>query len=51
MSDKEYRDVVIQLRDLVAKEKLLGAITTARNHLSLKDCLESIGLTAARYHS
>lgn len=33
------------------KEKLLGAITTARNHLSLKDCLESIGLTAARYHS
>lgn len=33
------------------KEKLLSAITTAWNHHSLKDCLESIGLTAARYHS
>ncbi len=33
------------------KEKLLNAINSARNHLSLKECLESIGLTAARYHS
>jgi transposase InsO family protein len=33
------------------KAKLLDAIDTAKAHLSLKDCLESIGLTAARYHS
>ena len=33
------------------KAKLLGAIETAKVHLSLKECLESIGLTAARYHS
>jgi hypothetical protein len=33
------------------KAKLLGAIDTAKAHLSLKDCLDSIGLTAARYHS
>lgn len=30
---------------------MLRAIASARSHLSLKDCLESIGLTAARYHS
>jgi transposase InsO family protein len=33
------------------KEKLLSSIATARSHLSLKDCLETIGLSAARYHS
>jgi hypothetical protein len=33
------------------KEKLLISIATARSHLSLKDCLETIGLSAARYHS
>jgi hypothetical protein len=33
------------------KEKLLSAIDSARSHLSLKECLESIGLTAASYHS
>lgn len=33
------------------KAKLLGAIDAAKAHLSLKECLESIGLTAARYHS
>jgi transposase InsO family protein len=33
------------------KEKLLDAIASVRSHLSLKECLESIGLTAARYHS
>jgi hypothetical protein len=33
------------------KEKLLSTIDAARSYLSLKDCLESIGMSAARYHS
>ncbi len=33
------------------KKKLLDSIELAKAHLSLKECLESIGLTAARYHS
>ena len=28
--------------DALIEEKLMGAINTARNHLSLKECLESI---------
>ncbi|RPH40488.1 MAG: transposase [Burkholderiales bacterium] len=33
------------------KEKLLQTITNATLHVPLKECLETIGLTAARYHS
>jgi hypothetical protein len=33
------------------KEKLLQTITNATLYVPLKECLETIGLTAARYHS
>jgi hypothetical protein len=33
------------------KKKLLDSIKIAKAHLPLKECLETIGLTAARYHS
>jgi len=33
------------------KKKLIDSIEIAKAHLPLKECLETIGLTAARYHS